>query len=46
MNYIDENIKTIYQNNTIGLILVKENNQFIIKYSSDDRIISRVYYLL
>ncbi len=46
MNYIDENIKTIYQNNTIGLILVKENNQFIIKYSSDERIISREYNLL
>ena len=43
MNYIDQNIKTIYQDNTIGIILVKRNNEFIIEYSSDDRIISRKY---
>jgi hypothetical protein len=43
MNYIDQNIKTIYQEDTIGIILVKRNNEFIIEYSSDDRIISRKY---
>ncbi len=43
MNYIDQNIKTIYQEDTIEIILVKRNNEFIIEYSSDDRIISRKY---
>ena len=46
MNYIDNNIKTIYQDKTIGIILVKENNEFIIKYSSDTRIISRKYEII
>ena len=46
MNYIDQNIKTIYQNKTIGIILVKKNNEFIIEYSSDDRIISRKYEII
>ncbi|MBO6145508.1 MAG: DUF1016 family protein [Bacilli bacterium] len=43
MNYIDENIKGINDNKTIGLIVVKENNEYIIKYSSDDRIKSIEY---
>ena len=46
MNYIDQNIKTIYQDNTIGIILVKRNNEFIIEYSSDTRIISRKYEII
>ena len=33
-NYFDENIKSKDENNTIGLILVKENNEIVIKYSS------------
>ena len=45
MNYIDKNIKGIYQDKTIGIILVKRNNEFIIEYSSDDRVLSREYLL-
>ena len=33
-NYFDENIKSKDENKTIGLILVKENNEIVIKYSS------------
>ena len=43
MNYINNNLKTIYQDNTIGLIITKENNKYVIKYSSDPRIFSRSY---
>ena len=43
MNYIDENIKEINQSKTIGIIMCTENNELIIKYSSDPRIISRTY---
>ena len=46
MNYIDKNLKTIYQDKTIGIILVKRNNKFIIEYTSDDRIISRNYEII
>ena len=45
MNYIDKNIKGIYQDKTIGIILVKRNNEFIIEYSSHDRVLSREYLL-
>ena len=46
MNYIDENIKTVNQNKTIGIIIVKENNQFVIKYKTNKGILSRVYELI
>ena len=43
MNYIDMNIRTIEENETIGIIICKEDNKYIIKYCSDERIISRKY---
>ena len=43
MNYIDQNIKKISQDKTIGIIICRENNEYIIKYCSDDRIITREY---
>ena len=46
INYIDENIRRTTQDKTIGIIIVKENNKYIIKYSSDKRIISRTYELI
>ena len=38
MNYIDKNIKRIGMSNTIGLIISKYKNEYIIEYSSDNRI--------
>ena len=46
MNYIDENIRKINQDKTIGIIIVRENNKYIIKYASDKRILSRTYELV
>ena len=46
MNYIDNNLKTPNHNKTIGILIVKENNQFVIKYKTNDEIISRVYELI
>ena len=43
MNYIDENIKSISQNKTIGIIICKENNKYVLKYCSDKRIFSTTY---
>jgi RecB family endonuclease NucS len=43
MNYINNNLKTIYQDNTTGLIICRKDNKFIVEYSSDIRIISRSY---
>ena len=46
MNYIDNNIKTIEENDTVGIIICKQNNEYIIKYCSDKRIIVREYELI
>ena len=46
MNYIDNNLKRINHNKTIGIIIVRENNDYIIKYSSDERIIAREYMVI
>ena len=46
MNYIDKKIKTIYQDKTIGIIICKQDNKYIIKYCSDNRIITREYLLV
>ena len=43
MNYIDENIKTIEENDTVGIIICKQDNKYIIKYCSNDKIIVRGY---
>ncbi len=45
-NYIDRNVKTIDEDNTIGIIIVKKDNRFVIEYSSDERIIAREYDLI
>jgi len=46
MNYIDTNLKTINHNNTIGIIICKKDNKFIMEYCSDSRILSREYQLI
>lgn len=46
MNYIDKEIRKVYQDKTIGIIICKQENKYIIKYCSDERIIAREYELL
>ena len=46
MNYIDKNIKEISNNNTIGILICKKENKFVIEYCSDDRIVVREYMLV
>ena len=46
MNYIDKNIKSIEEDKTIGIIICKKNNKFIMEYCSDDRILSKEYELV
>ena len=45
MNYVDKNIKDIIDNKTIGIIICKKDNKFIMEYCSDSRILSRFYYI-
>ena len=46
MNYIDKNIKELSNNNTIGILICKKENRFVIEYCSDDRIAIREYELI
>ena len=46
MNYLDKNVKTIDENNTVGIIICKQDNEYVIKYCSDERIIARKYELV
>ncbi len=46
MNYIDKNVKTIEENSTVGIIICKQDNEYVIKYCSDNRIIARKYELI
>jgi len=46
MNYIDENLRKVTQDKTIGIIICKQDNKYVIKYCSDDRIIAREYELI
>ena len=46
MNYIDEHIKSVNQNKTIGIIFVKVYDEFVMNYYKEGRMISRKYELI
>ena len=46
MNYIDKNLKTLEEDKTIGIIICKKDNKFIMEYCSDPRIIAKEYELV
>ena len=45
-NYIDKHIKNIYQSNTIGIIVCKRDDKYLIEYSTDNRIRITTYELV
>lgn len=45
MHYIDKNLKTNNQDKTIGIILTKKDNRFIMEYCSDKRVLNITYSL-
>ena len=38
MNYVDKNIKNVFQNETIGIIICKKDNKYVVEYCSDERV--------
>ncbi len=46
MNYIDKNIKGQFNNDTMGILICKRKNRFVIEYCSDERITVREYELV
>ena len=45
-NYIDKHLKNINQDKTIGIIVCKKNDKYLIEYSSDSRIRVTTYELV
>lgn len=45
MNYIDMNMKKEYMNKTIGIIMCKEDDEIVVKYVTDERILMTTYKL-
>ena len=43
MNYVDANLKKEFHNKTTGILLVRENNKWLIKYINNDGILVRNY---
>lgn len=46
MNYIEINVKEVSNNPTIGILICKRENKFVIEYCSDERISVREYELV
>ena len=46
MKYIDKNVKKITHDKTVGIIIAKKDNKFIMEYCSDPRIFNTTYELV
>lgn len=45
MKFVDKNIKRDNHNKTIGLLIVKKKNKFVIEYTTSDDILVTTYAL-
>ena len=43
MKFIDKEVKNFEENKTIGIIICRKNNRFIMEYCSDSRLLTREY---
>ena len=45
INYVDKNIKEAFNDKTVGVIICKKENKYVLEYCSDDRIFTTTYIL-
>ena len=45
INYVDKNIKKAFHDNTVGVIICRKEDKFVLEYCTDNRIFSTVYEL-
>ncbi len=45
MNYVDKNIKEAFNENSVGVIICKKEDKYVLEYCSDDRIFTTTYKL-
>ena len=46
MNYVDKNMRKEFHDNTVGVIICKREEEFVLEYCSDDRIFTTTYELI
>ena len=46
MNYIDKEVKKVTQDKTIGILIAKKKNQYVIKYIHSEDIYITTYELI
>ncbi|MCI9585561.1 MAG: DUF1016 domain-containing protein [Bacilli bacterium] len=45
INYVDENIKELYNDKTVGIVICRDINGYVLKYCTDERIFTTTYEL-
>ena len=45
MNYIDKNVKEINNDKTVGVVICKRDNKYVMEFCSNDRIFVSTYKL-
>ena len=43
INYVDKNIKEVFNDKTVGVIICKKENSYVLEYCTDDRIFTTTY---
>ena len=43
INYVDKNIKELFNDKTVGVIICKKENKYVLEYCSDNRIFTTTY---
>ena len=43
MNYVDKNIKETFNENTVGIIICKKEDKYVLEYCSDNKIFTTIY---
>ena len=43
INYIDKKIKELFHDRTVGVIICKKENKFVMEYCTDNRIFTTTY---
>ena len=43
MNYVDKNIKEVFNDRSVGVIICRKEDKYVLEYCSDDRIFTTIY---
>ena len=43
INYVDKNIKELFNDKTVGVVICKRENKYVLEYCSDNRIFTTTY---